>query len=225
MKKIIFIVFFIFLSLSCFADVVALKGRVNDYTDTLNNAQKEELNNLLADCERKTSSQVVLFIIKSLNGDTIEGYSMKLAEKYKFGQKKFDNGVILLVALNDRKLRIEVGYGLESILTDLKCNYIINKLIVPFFKKGDYPGGIKKGLETIVAIVNKDFDISPEELKKYKNDSDEGGSWVGLIFFLLCMIFVGVVPGGSGGGGGFSSGGGFSGGGGSFGGGGASGGW
>jgi uncharacterized protein len=155
--------------------------------------------------------------------------------------------VILLITRTEKKIRIEVGYGLESVLTDIKCGYIIRQVIVPWFKKGDFYRGIFDGFKSITGIVNKEYDISPEDLEKYRKAQKKKGKGhipfglIIFIIFILINIFRGGGRGGKGGrrggtpifwGGGFGGGssggfggGGFSGGGGSFGGGGASGGW
>jgi len=218
-----------------------LNGRVNDYAGILSSHEEINLENLLADLENRTTAQFVILTIPDLQGTTIEDYSIRLTEQkeWKIGQKGVDNGVILLISMKEKKLRIEVGYGLEGSLTDLKCSYIIRELIVPYFKKGDFFKGILNGATTISGIISKETDISPEELKRFKKRGkrDKPGTFIFimflLIFFILPAIFRGRGRGrgssifwgggfGGGSGGGF---GGFSGGGGSFGGGGASGGW
>lgn len=226
-------------------DVPELKGRVNDYAGILTSANKQIIEQELYSVEQTTSSQVAVLIINSLQGENLEDYSMKVAEKWQLGQKDLDNGVLLLISLRDKKLRIEVGYGLESILTDAKCDYIIRHDIVPSFRSGNYFNGIYSGVKKITGIVKNEFDITPEELAKYKKKKRKKKSHipVALILFILFMVlggsrgngllwfllFSGSGRGsGFGSGGGFSSGGGFggfSGGGGSFGGGGSSGGW
>lgn len=231
-------------------DVPRLTGRVNDYANILSAGQEAELENLLRDTEEKTSAQVALLTINSLAGEALEDFSIRVVEKWELGQEERDNGVLLLVAMADRKVRIEVGYGLEPILTDAKSGYIIRKFIVNQFKKGNYFAGIKSGLGAVTGIIKKEFDITPEQLSKFKKEESRSkGSHfpVGVIVFIIILllsffkrgtrgrgyrtgtpwIFYGGGLGGrssrSSFGGGFS--GGFSGGGGSFGGGGASGSW
>jgi len=253
MKKIISILLSIIFVSSLFAlDVPKLKGRVNDYGNILNSREEKQIEKFLYENEQANSSQVVLLTLKSLEGENLEDYSIRVVEKWKIGQDKFDNGVLLLVSLADRKIRIEVGYGLESIITDLKAGYIIRNSITPEFKKGNYYQGIVNGLSNVTGIINKDFDISAEELARYqntKNNQKAGGLPFGLVVFVFVIIMnmlgrmlgsghrrgggglmslfllSSILGGGSRGGssgGGF---GGFSGGGGGFGGGGASGGW
>ena len=248
MKKIVLIIMIFVLALSLFSLVPKLKSRVNDNAKLLTTEQKMDLETMLFNFEQSTSSQIALLIIKSLNGSDIESYSMRVVEKWKLGQKGKDNGVLLLIALKDRKMRIEVGYGLEDIITDLKAGYIIRKIIVPYFKQGDYYQGIYKGLSAIGGLITKDYKISPKELAKYQKSRKHHSSALSGIFSLLFILFfflsifsrrgsvlgmlMGMTIGSSFGsssrgssGGFFGGGGGFSGGGGGFGGGGASGGW
>lgn len=228
-------------------DVPALEGRVNDYAGILNESQKASLENLLQEAENKTSSQVVLLIINSLEGDALEDFSIRVVEKWKIGQKEFSNGALVLVALAEKKIRIEVGYGLESIITDMKSGYIIREIIIPYFKKGDYYDGISQGLMAITGLISKEFEITPEQLAKYQKQTKRGKGihipFALIVFIIIVLINIlksgtrrgygrggGIFYGGGFGGGGFGGfggggGGGFSGGGGSFGGGGSSGSW
>ena len=224
-------------------DVPPLAGRVNDYADVLNSSQEMNLESLLKGSENKTSSQVVLLTISSLQGEVLEDYSLKVVEKWKIGQEEFDNGLLVLVAMKERKIRVEVGYGLEHIITDAKSSYVIRKLIVPHFKKGDYYGGINQGLIAVSGLITKEFEITSEQLAKFKKEGKRRkGTHLpfGLIVFFIIIVLSffrggtrrgyrsgGIFWGGGfgSGGGGFGGGGGFSGGGGSFGGGGSSGGW
>ena len=246
-KLIVLSVLFAVLSLQIFAlKVPSLKERINDYAGILNASQKAQLEAFLQNQEAKTSSQIAVLIIPSLRGENLEDYSLQVVEKWKLGQNKLDNGVLLLVALAEKKIRIEVGYGLESVLTDAKSGFIIRNIIVPEFKKGNYAQGISNGLQAISGLISHEFEITPEQLAKYRADQKKSSGAsipVGFIIFivfllisssrrrgrggLLSMIFLGSMLGGRGGqnNGGFGGFGGFSGGGGDFGGGGASGGW
>ena len=226
---------------SAFAlDVPRLTGRVNDYANILTSGQKTSFESFLKKVETASSAQVVLLTINSLEGGNLEDFSMTVSEKWKVGQKDKDNGVILLIVVKDKKIRIEVGYGLEGVLTDLKCGYIIRQLIVPGFKKGKFYDGINEGLTAITGLITKEYEISPEQLKEFekrtsteKKQSAISAITIFIIFFLSIFLKRRNRRGyrgtsfwfGAGGGSGGFSGGGFSGGGGSFGGGGSSGGW
>ncbi len=231
-------------------DAPQLDRRVNDLAGILNVNQVTELETMLLDVENKTSSQVVLLIVPSLEGDALEDFSLRVAEKNKIGQAEFSNGLLVLITMGEKKVRFEVGYGLESIVTDMKSGYIIRQFITAEFKKGNYYEGIYNGLNAVTGLITKDFEITPEQLAKYQKDqkkSKGGHIPVGLIIFIGFIVLSSMRRGGSGMGavvgsaiisgmgrssgsgfGGFSGGGGgggFSGGGGSFGGGGSSGGW
>ncbi|MCD4818331.1 MAG: TPM domain-containing protein [Candidatus Cloacimonetes bacterium] len=222
-----------------------LKGRINDYAGILTKQEEKNLENILYTNELKTSSEIALLIIPTLEGDNLESFAMKVVEKWKLGKDKQDNGALLLIVMDDRKVRLEVGNGLDPILTDIISGFIIRDYIVENFKSGDYYTGINYGLKAITGIISEEFTIDPEELEKYrksveKNNKSNRISLVALLFVisLIFGLFRGrrrgsIIPfiifgsmrnrSGSGfSGGGFRR---FSGGGGSFGGGGASGGW
>lgn len=142
-------------------DVPFLGGRVNDYAGMLSSSSVSELGWLLRSHEDSTSNQVVILTINTLNGASLEEYSVKVAQTWKLGQKGKDNGVLLLIVKDDRKMRIEVGYGLEGVLTDALSSVIIQSEIVPKFKKGDYDGGIRAGTTAILSVLKGTY--APEE--------------------------------------------------------------
>ena len=226
---------------------------VTDETGTLNANQITQLNNKLVSFNKTTSNQVLVYLIPSLNGESLEDYSIRLAEKNKIGKKDKNNGVLVLIVKDDRKIRIEVGYGLEGVLTDAMSSKIIRNDFTPQFKSGKYYEGIDKGIDAIIAVTKGEYTAD-----KNQNDMNAeccfGMPISVMLIFGIIFIFIsifssflknflrggrilqagksgwGVSSGGWGGGswgGGSSSGGGggFSGGGGSFGGGGASGSW
>jgi len=123
-------------------------GYVNDFAGILSSDTKKTLETKLSSLDASTSAQLSVVTIKSLDGDTIENYAEKLFKEWGIGQKGKDNGVLLLVAVDDHKLRIEVGYGLEGALTDAESSNIIRNTITPEFKKGDYNKGITNGVES-----------------------------------------------------------------------------
>lgn len=143
-------------------DVPRLKSRVMDETWTLHTDYISALEKQLRDHEKKTSNQIVVFVTPSLEGENLEEYSLKVAETWKLGQKGKDNGVLLFVAIEDRKLRIEVGYGLEGVLTDVLCHHIIENEIKPYFKKGEYDIGIQNGVSAIMKSIEGEYTI-PEK--------------------------------------------------------------
>ncbi len=177
---------FILLIFPCSAgalDVPALKGRVNDYASVLSPETENKLEETLSALESSDSTQVVVLTIPSLEGEVLEQFSIKVAEEWKIGQKNKDNGAILLIAKNDRKIRIEVGRGLEGKLTDLISGRIIRSEIIPKFKEGDFNGGIEAGTTAIVSVVRGEYKASEKNTMRK-------GSGKNPIFTLLIFLFV-----------------------------------
>ena len=229
-------------------EVPKLTGYVNDEAGMISPSTQQALTQMLKSFEQSDSTQIAILTIPTLDGESLEAFSMKVAETWKIGQEGKDNGAILLVSKADRKIRIEVGYGLEGRLTDIQAGSIIDNVITPEFKAGNFDQGFLSGAEAMIQAVRGEYTAPPPR-------QGQGGSGRGLglfpvivmliIFFsifgrvfsgrrsrgsgmgwLLLGMFLGGGPRGGGGfGGGGFGGGGFSGGGGGFGGGGASGGW
>jgi uncharacterized protein len=216
-----------------------LTGRVVDGAGLLSSEQVRSLTNKLAAHETDTTNQVVVVTVQDLQGYPIEDYGYQLGRHWGIGQQGKDNGVLLIVAPNERSVRIEVGYGLEGMLTDALSKVVIEREIVPRFKRGDMPGGIVVGTDAILQILAGEY-TPPKRAVRQNRKKDALSE---LLIFVVAFVFIitlrlmraqvgsngwgGRSGGGSlgGWGGGFGGGGGFSGGGGSFGGGGASGRW
>jgi uncharacterized protein len=143
-------------ALAAFADVAVppLTGRVVDLTGTLSSGDIARLTDTLKDVETRKGSQVAVLIVPTTAPETLEQYSIRVAEAWKIGRKKVDDGAILVVAKDDRKLRIEVGYGLEGALTDVTAERIIDEIITPKFRSGDFAGGISAGVARIIAVID-----------------------------------------------------------------------
>jgi len=137
------------------APIPPLSARVTDLTQTLSSAERAQLESRLADWESKTGNQLAILIVPSTQPEPIEAYSIRVAEAWKIGRKGQDNGVLLVVAKNDRKLRLEVGYGLEGSLTDLTTRRIIAEDIAPRFRDGQFAAGLNAGVDRIVEVVGK----------------------------------------------------------------------
>ncbi|MGQ9780600.1 MAG: TPM domain-containing protein [Bacillota bacterium] len=229
----------------------ALTGRVVDEADLFKPAEEEELTRVLAEFEAATTNQFVVVTLRTLGGADIKQYAAELGHYWGIGQKGKDNGAVLLIAVEDRKVAIQVGYGLEEKLTDGTCGEIIRETIIPFFKEGDYYNGVRAGLAAMMARVAPEFQPGFDLPSSLPEEREEVPRALMILLFLL-FIFVafsastaqsrrywrrrgfstgggffggGWFGGGGFGGGGFGGGGGFRGGGGGFGGGGASGSW
>lgn len=237
----LFVVLLIFNAFAGKPQIPLLKSWATDYTNTLSNSELQQLNCRLKSYQDTTTNQLVSLMIPTLDSYPLEEYSYEVAKKNKIGTKENSNGILFLVVKNDRKMRIEVGYGLEGALPDALASSIIRNEVAPYFKRDEYFAGINSGIDAIIAAIGGEYKADLTE----KSDED---SFPGLLIFLIILFIVlAYIPrsnrpfgpggftyrGGNWGGGGFggsfgsSSGsfGGFSGGGGSFGGGGASGSW
>ena len=222
-----------------------LSGRVVDQADILSAATEQRLTAQLQAHEKAGGNQVVVATIESLGGETIETYGVRLGRSWGIGQAEGDNGIVLIIAPNERKVRIEVGYGLEGDIPDAIASNIIQAKILPRFWENDFDGGVTAGVTAIIAALGGEYVF---EQQRRGRRSREGGFPFGILWIVVMFVLFGLGRGrrrglGSGllwgamlggalssgrgggfGGGGFG-GGGFGGGGGSFGGGGASGGW
>lgn len=168
----------------------ALTGRVVDAAGILSPQARAALEAKLAAQEAKTSDQFVVATVPTLEGTSVEDYANRLFRFWKLGQGDKNNGVLLLVAPNDRRVRIEVGYGLEGVLPDAVASTIIGTAIVPAFRSGDFAGGVEKGADAVIEILNLD----PEEAKRRAAQADDGNAltaddWFNLIFFLVMLAF------------------------------------
>src|SRR6266550_3099566 len=143
----------IFFSLTPALDVPPLRGRINDYAGLIPSDRALALEERLARFEAQTHHQIAVLTIPSLNGDSLEDFSIRVAEAWKIGHKGVDDGVILIVARDDRKIRIEVGYGLEGVLPDATANRIIQEIMISRFRAQDFAGGITDGLSAIEGVI------------------------------------------------------------------------
>jgi len=224
----------------------ALSGRVVDDARILSQATRDDLTQKLAALEAKTSRQLVVVTLSSLQGYEISDYGYQLGRAWGIGQKGMNNGALLIVAPTEHRVRIEVGYGLEPILTDAFSSVVITTQITPQFKKGDFDAGIEAGVAALIQQLSLDTSAAEQKAaaaaaQLHQGSQDDNTGVPALVVFLVILFIIFRVFGGwgflpflfmggggrgfGGGGGGGWGGGGFSGGGGSFGGGGASGGW
>ncbi|HEX3856270.1 MAG TPA: TPM domain-containing protein [Verrucomicrobiae bacterium] len=219
----------------------------NDYANVVSSTTASQLNQTLDDFERQSSEQILVAVFPKMQSDSsIEDYTVRVARAWKVGQKDKNNGVVLFVFVQDHKMFLQVGYGLEGVLPDALCKRIIDEQIAPRFKAGDYDGGLTAGVQAIIAATKGEYKGTGATVADSRTSHGSSSPFFGFGFIVLIVIIIifsrgsgiflpwlllsssGSNRGWGGGGfssGGFSSGGGFSGGGGSFGGGGAGGSW
>lgn len=251
---IIFIIAVIFLNLSSSKNkasvavsmlkIPAATGYVNDFAGVISSANKSTLDSYLKELDKKTGAEVAVVTLPSLKGNSIEDVALDIGRKWGVGKKGKDNGIVILVATGDKKMRIEVGYGLEGVINDGKAGRIRDDYMIPFFRQGDMEKGIINGTIAAASEIAKSYNVempaefnsSVSELSAYSSSQSQTGKSSGsdIFIFIIFIIIIMLLPrrgffvggytnfgegfgGSSGGFGGF--------GGGSFGGGGASGGW
>ena len=222
--------------------VPSLTSPIVDNANLISDGVEQNINNQLQELSNSTGIQLAVLTIPTLEGEVLESYSMKVAETWKLGSAEKDTGVLLLIALEERSIRIEVGYGLEGVLTDTKCGLIIRNIIAPEFRNGNYQAGIVNAVNNIVGLVKGDESLVSKKVLNESSGDSSAFIFMGIVLlygfiFVMAVVtskkrgprtgtgtrttpYVHHVPRNFG-----SGGGGFSGGGGSFGGGGASGGW
>jgi uncharacterized protein len=168
------------------ADVAVppLTARVMDLTGTLSGGAVARIEAKLADLEAKKGSQVAVLIVPTTQPEDIEQYSIRVVEAWKLGRKSVDDGALLMVAKDDRRVRIEVGQGLEGALPDAIANRIVTETITPHFKVGDYDGGVEKGVDKIISVVNGE--PLPQPDRKWESHNGLGN----MLPLLLVVVFV-----------------------------------
>lgn len=189
----IFSIFLVFPVFSANFKIPSQTAWIMDEADVIDLQTKSELESKLENLDEKIGAQIAVLTISSLeeaagNDATIEEYANEVFEKWRLGQEGKDNGVLLLVSVGDRKLRIEVGYGLEGVLTDTKCGIIIRRFITPYFREGNYSEGIKSGVDAILGYVSGDEEIQSEVDEPEKSNSADF-----LIPILMFTVFFGIV--------------------------------
>lgn len=163
-----------------------LTMRVTDLTGTLTPEQKATLESALQDFEAKKGSQIAVLMVPSIAPETIEQYSLRVVEQWKLGRKKVDDGALLIIAKNDRVMRIEVGYGLEGALGDAVSKRIISEVITPKFRQGDFYGGISDGVGSMMRVV--EGEPLPEPAQGTGSNVSDFESYVPMIFIVALVL-------------------------------------
>ena len=168
------------------ADIPPLTARVTDLTGTLTAGQRSSLEQTLQEFEAKKGSQIGVLILASTAPETIEQYTLRVAEQWKLGRKNVDDGALLIIAKNDRVMRIEVGYGLEGVLSDAVSKRIISEVITPKFKQGDFFGGISDGIDSMMRVI--EGEPLPEPARERGGNVFDLASYVPVIFILALVL-------------------------------------
>lgn len=179
------VLLFVFGLASAEVAVPPLTSRVTDLTGTLSGGAVARIEAKLADLEAKKGSQLAVLIVPTTQPEEIEQYGIRVEDTWKLGRKGIDDGVYLIVAKNDRRVRIEVSYGLEGALPDAVANRIITETITPHFKIGDYDGGVEAGVNQIISVINGEALPAPD--KKWERRGGLGN----MLPLLLVVVFVG----------------------------------
>lgn len=164
-----------------------LSGRVVDQAGLLGEAARARITSILEQLEQSKGAQVAVLTIPSLQGELLENFSIRVVETWKLGRQDVDDGVLLLVARDDRKMRIEVGYGLEGVLTDLSSRRVIDNLMVPSFRDGDFEGGIESAVKAISGAIRGEADAIPAVSSgavEAAEGAPQGESLLGPILFI-----------------------------------------
>jgi|APSaa5957512622_1039677.scaffolds.fasta_scaffold10900_2 uncharacterized protein len=193
MRKFLTAVILTVVSLSVLTKAVQAKdhpkptGFVNDYAKILSASTKDSLEAKLEEFKNSTSNEISIVTLNSLEGDTIENVAVEIFEQWGIGTKKNDNGVLLVIAPNERELRIEVGYGLEPVLTDARAGTIIRTIITPEFKKDNYEAGIVSGVNAIIEVTSKDPTLFDTQTTTSTSNSSKLDA---LIFLGMSLIYL-----------------------------------
>jgi uncharacterized protein len=207
MKKLFLVIYICLLASAVFSQkAIPPQGgyMVHDEAHVLSQQDKAMLEYLVKAEEDSTSNQIAVLIVPSLEGDDIDSYGNRVYNEWKLGQSKRDNGVLFLVAIEDRKMRMEVGRGLEGVLTDAQASRIDRNRVAPYFRQGDYASGVKAGVVAIIQTIKGEY-VNDQPIKHQR--AKKPFSWVSLIVLLIIIIISSRRRGGGGGGGYMSRGG------------------
>ncbi len=189
------LIFFLFLALdpALALEIPPLQGRVNDHARLLSPDRAAALEEKLRLYEEKTTNQIALLIVPSLEGEALESFSVRVARAWQLGQEKRNNGVLIFIAAKERAVRIEVGYGLEGVLTDAQSALIIRRIMIPAFREGDFDGGIDRAVDAVESAIAGEFKAPPRTEPERSRNWNEFLS-IGFLFLILFSSFLSYLP-------------------------------
>lgn len=181
---------FLFASGLFAAKVPRLQGYVNDYANVISAHDKTEITNYLSALENSTGIQIFVLTMPSLEGEDIASFCLKTCEEWKIGRAGKDDGALLLLAMQERDLRIEVGYGLEDKLTDAKCGLILRNVVIPEFRQNGYSAGLVKGVKNMGGIASDNAEIVSSKVLQNEEDDYDGNDAIFMLFSILIFILM-----------------------------------
>lgn len=173
-------------------DVPQLNGRVNDYARMLSPETVRQLDQKLAAFERDSSTQIAVLTVPTLQGDDLEQFSIHVAEQWKLGQKGKDNGVLLILAQAERKVRIEVGMGLQGVLPDITASHIIRDVMRPYLKSNNFDQGVTAGIDAIISATKGEFKAAPQDAGKRAHKKSSASLPVLLLLIAVVAVLLGA---------------------------------
>jgi len=173
--------------------VPKLSGRVNDYADLISPGAESQIDDLLSQLQTDTGAEVVVLTLDSLQGEQVEDYAVRIFETWGLGRADHDDGALLLIAQNDRKMRLEVGYGLEPVLSDVLSRRILDQIVRPSFRAGDFDGGIERAVEAIDGLIRGTSTLPPPSAGD--SQADLPPRMFGVLWLLFLIPFILVVVG------------------------------
>ena len=194
MRKLFFLLL-IFIALGAFADdVPGYSGYVNDYAILITEKDKASMESVAKEVEEKTGAQIAVLTVKSMSPYTsIDEFGMAVAEKWKVGEKDKDTGIIIILAMEERKVRIEVGYGLEGIINDAKAGRIIDNTMMPYFRGGDFSAGLRRGVFKIADIIGTELNVELDEQIKMQDNTFTERLCMLIFFIIFVSIFLMMI--------------------------------
>ncbi|HCJ67539.1 MAG TPA: methanol dehydrogenase [Elusimicrobia bacterium] len=165
-------------------------GWISDNAGVIDSESAQKISSIISELEAKTGAEIAVVMVKSLKNDTIENFSIRLFQKWGIGKKGKDNGVLIISAIEDRKVRIEVGYGLEGILPDGLCGQILDTYVIPHFKKGEYAEGLSMGVLAVASVIAKDAGVELTGGNIPVRKKSGGSLFVFILQFMFAVIMI-----------------------------------
>jgi len=175
----------------CGADLPKQIGWVSDYANVIGTKSYQEMSGIINELEQKTGAEIAVVTVTNFGNDTIENFSAKLFKEWGIGKKGKDNGVLIIASIEDRRVRIEVGYGLEGVLTDGECGHILDTYVIPYFKENEYDTGLSRGVSAVASVIAKSagVELSGGNIPAEQNSSG-GFSHDAFIFLIVLAMLI-----------------------------------